>query len=463
MAILRNVITAAACLLLIPYTLADAPASDRGSRAALASRIDEYMTANRQAELFMGSVLVARGGQVLVSKGYGLADVDHEILNTPTTRFHIGSLDKQFTAVLILWLRERGKLTVDDPVRNHLPECPEKWRAITIRHLLGHTSGILNLTDLPDYFEKRALPSFAPQALARIREMPLRFRPGERFEYSNTNYALLHQIAERVSGRPFASLLQEVVLDPLKMADTGSYVRPGIRHLIVKRRASGYTDGRGPLEGAPWVYPFGMYSTVEDLLRWDQALAQGTLLPKTALEAEFTRGPEGYGLGWFVGNRSGHRVLTHGGNTPGFGLTFTRYPDDQVTIIVASNLDTAPTARIADDLAAMVVFGEEIRPPQRRTTIVVDPRWFSAYVGRYRHTKDHSWVITITQEEGLLWNRLSDTPGSTEMVLRPLSETRFFNKTFVLYEITFLRDREGRVARLVAEGPWGRGEFERIE
>ena len=337
------------------------------------------------------------------------------------------SLDKQFTAVLILWLRERGKLTVEDPVRNHLPGCPERWREVTIRHLLGHTSGISNLTELPDYFEKRALPSFAPQALARIGEMPLRFRPGERFEYSNTNYELLHQIAERVSGRPFASLLQEVVLDPLKMADTGSYVRPGIRHLIVKRGASGYTDGRGPLEGAPWVYPFGMYSTVEDLLRWDQALARGTLLPKTALEAAFTRGPGGYGLGWFVGNRSGHRVLTHGGNTPGFGLTFTRYPDDQVTIIVASNLDTAPAARIADDLAAMVVFGEEIRPPRRRKTIVVDPRSFDAYVGRYRHTKDRSWVITIPQEEGQLWNRLSDTPGWTEMVLRPLSETRFFN------------------------------------
>src|SRR4029077_18224074 len=101
------------------------------------------------------------------------------------------SLDKQFTAVLILWLRERGKLTVEDPVRKHLPECPERWREVTIRHLLGHTSGIPNLTELPDYFEKRGLPSFAPQALARIREMPLRFRPGERFEYSNTNYELL--------------------------------------------------------------------------------------------------------------------------------------------------------------------------------------------------------------------------------------------------------------------------------
>ena len=111
----------------------------------------------------------------------------------------------------------------------------------------------------------------------------------------------------------------------------------------------------------------------------------------------------------------------------------------------------------------MVVVGEEIRPPQRRKTVVVDPSSFDAYVGRYRHTKDSNWVITITKEEGQLWNRLSDTPGSTEMVLRPLSETRFFNKTFVLYEITFIRNREGRVTSLAAEGPWGHGEFERIE
>jgi hypothetical protein len=150
----------------------------------------------------------------------------------------------------------------------------------------------------------------------------------------------------------------------------------------------------------------------------------------------------------------------HGGNTPGFGLTFAVYPEDRVVIVVASNLDTAPTGRIHDDLAK-IVFGEKYQLPPRWKEISVDPGLYDGYVGRYRSTTDPQFVITITKENDRLWGRLGDDPGAATMVLRPLSETKYFNKMFVLYEATFVRDESGRVNRLIAEGPWGRQEFMR--
>ena len=149
-------------------------------------------------------------------------------------------------------------------------------------------------------------------------------------------------------------------------------------------------------------------------------------------------------------------------NIPGYGMTFALYLDDKLVIVVASNLDTAPTSRIHDDLAA-IVFGEKYQFPPKWNPIKVDSKIYDGYVGRYQKTDDPKFIITITREDDQLWNRLGDSPGAATMVLRPLSETKFFNKMFVLYEVTFIVDGEGRATSLIAEGPWGRGEFKKIE
>jgi CubicO group peptidase (beta-lactamase class C family) len=457
----RLFISVAGWFLLAANCLAQTNALEQKS---VAPELDKYMSAMTNSGLFMGAVLVARDGKVLLSKGYGMANLEYDIPNSPHTKFDIGSVSKTFTATLILMLQEKGRLNVQDSICKYLDDCPDAWREITIYHLLTHTSGITNYTDLPDQFEMRALESFIPDAIRRIKQMPLQFKPGEKFSYSNTGYKLLHQVIEKASGKPFGAFLQESILDPLKMKDTGVFEKPGVRHLIVKTRAEGYTDGRGPLEIAPWVYPNyggGIYSTVEDMYLWAQSFFTGRLLSKETLAAAFTPFKGGYGYGWFIFNKAKHKFVMHGGNIPGYGLTFALYPDDKL-IIVAGNLDTAATSRIHDDLAA-IVFGEKYQVPPKWSAVKVDPKIYDRYVGRYQKTDDPKFVITITKENDQLWNRLGYDPGAATMVLRPLSETKFFNKMFVLYEATFVVDGKGQTTGLIAEGPWGRNEFKKIE
>jgi CubicO group peptidase (beta-lactamase class C family) len=462
----RSVVLRVTALIAVaPLLIITSPAQTRTSNQDLLGKIDDYMNATTGAGLFSGVVLIAREGKVLVSKGYGMANLEYDIPNTPSTKFDIASVSKTFTAALVLMLQERGRLSVQDPISKYLDEGPTAWADVTIHHLLTHTSGIMNYTDLPDQFELRALDSFIPDAMKRIKKMPLQFRPGENFSYSNTGYRLLHEIVEKASGKSFEAFLQENILGPLGMRNTGVFERPGIRHLIIKNRAAGYTDGVGPLEIAPWVHPSyggGMYSTVEDMNLWGQSFLSGKLLSKQTSDAAFTPFKGNYGYGWFIFDKAKHRFMMHGGNIPGFGLTFAIYPDDKLVIVVASNLDTAPTNRVQNDLVK-IVFGEKYEFPPAWKPVVVDASIYSRYVGRYQKTDDPKFIITITKENDQLWNRLGDDPGAATMVLRPLSETRFFNKMFVLYEVTFVKNDKGQVTGITADGPWGKGEFKRIE
>jgi hypothetical protein len=221
----------------------------------------------------------------------------------------------------------------------------------------------------------------------------------------------------------------------------------------------------GPLEIAPWVYRSyggGIYSTVEDMHLWGQAFFTDRLLSNRAANEMKTPVKGNYGYGWFIFNKAKHPFIMHGGNTPGSGVTLAIYPDDKVVIVVASNLDTAPTNRIHDDLAK-ILFGETVQHPPVWREIPVDPDIYDDYVGRYKSTSDPKFVITITKENDRLWNRLGDDPGAATMVLRPLSETKYFNKMFVLYEATFIKGPNGKVTGLVADGPWGKQEFKRTK
>jgi CubicO group peptidase (beta-lactamase class C family) len=446
---------------------ADSSAQSNATGQRPAAEIDKYMEAAAGSGLFMGAILVARDGKVLISKGYGMASLEYDVPNTSLSRFNIASVSKTFTATMILMLQDRGKLSVQDAICKYVDDCPDAWREITIHHLLTHSSGILNYTELPDQYELRALASFLPSAMNRIRTMPLQFKPGEKFSYSNTGYKLLHDIIVRVSGKSFEAFLQENILNPLRMRNTGVLVKPGIRQLVIKNRAAGYTDGVGPLENAPWVYPsyaggVGIYSDVEDLNLWGESWLTDKLLSRRTRDSAFTPFRGNYGYGWFVFDKAKHRFVMHGGNIPGYGLTFAIYPDDRLIIVVASNLDTAPTSRIHDDLVK-IVFGEKYELPPVWKTVAVNPKIYDSYVGRYQKIDDPNFVITITKENGQLWNRLGDSPGAATMVLRPLSETKYYNKMFVLYEATFMKNERGQVTSLVADGPWGRNEFRKIE
>jgi|DewCreStandDraft_5_1066085.scaffolds.fasta_scaffold00029_124 CubicO group peptidase (beta-lactamase class C family) len=418
----------------------------RGGAQDIASKIDEYMNAHVRVNRFSGAILVAREGKVLLSKGYGWANAEHEVPNTPQTKFRLGSITKQFTAMAILLLEERGRLKVHDPICTYVPNCPEAWREITIHHLLTHTSGIPNFTNFPDYAKTQCLPEPSPPAstLERFRDKPLDFPPGERMSYSNSGYIVLGYILEKVAGESYEAFLRKNIFEPLKMVNTGY----DTNRQILKHRASGYTWQGDALINAAYIdmtipHAAGaLYSTVEDLYLWDQALYTERLVSKTSLEKMFTPFKDDYAYGWIVTTHLGRKVIGHGGRINGFSTFLARYPDDKVLVVVLSNLESAPSGRIARDLAA-IVFGEPYGLPRERVAITLDPKIYDAYVGQYELAPN--LLLTITKAGDRLMLHVG---GQPPIELLPESETKFFLR-IVDAQITFVKNERGEVTHLL--------------
>src|SRR5579863_10487037 len=214
------------------------------------ARMDQVVQSYVSAKQFMGSVLVARGDDVLFSKSYGSANLEWNIPNAPSTKFRIGSMTKQFTAASVLLLEERGKLKVEDPVRKYMPDAPAAWDKITIYNVLTHTSGIPNFTSFPDYVRTESLPSPAEKTVERFRDKPLDFEPGTKFNYSNSGYVLLGYLIEKISGESYEKFLQENIFTPLQMKDSGY----DSNSAVIERRASGYAPSPAGPVNAEYVH-----------------------------------------------------------------------------------------------------------------------------------------------------------------------------------------------------------------
>jgi CubicO group peptidase (beta-lactamase class C family) len=333
--------------------------------ADLEKQVDEYAGVFVKMGRFSGSILVARDGQVLAAKGYGKANLEHGVPNTPRTKFRLGSITKQFTATAILQLEQRGKLSLEDPVKKHLSGAPSTWDRVTVHHLLTHTSGIPSYTDLPGYMKTMFMPVTVDEMIAKFRDLPLEFQPGEKFKYDDSGYFLLGAIIERVAGERYEDYVRKSIFEPLGMRDTG------YDHFetILPNRASGYIQAKGKVEHAAYLdmsqpYSAGsLYSTVEDLLIWDQALYTEKLLPKTVLERMFKPFKDNYAYGWTVDRAFNRKRIAHGGGINGFNTMISRFPDDRVLVVVLSNTETGDTGRMAQDLSAMV-FGEKYEAPK---------------------------------------------------------------------------------------------------
>jgi CubicO group peptidase (beta-lactamase class C family) len=333
----------------------------------VAAKLDEYMSALTKLGRFSGSVLVAREGRVLLAKGYGLANAEWDIPNTPATKFRLGSVTKQFTALAIMQLDEKGKLKVEDPVSKYVAECPPAWRKITIHHLLTHTSGIPSFTSFPDYVATMNQRSPVSKTVERFKGKPLDFEPGEKFQYSNSGYVLLGYILEKVAEQEYGEYLEQNVFGPLKMRNSGYDSSAA----ILKQRASGYMRRAGNLANALYIdmtvpHAAGaLYSTVEDLLLWDQALDTEKLVSKKSLERIFTPFKSDYAYGWFVAKKHNRKYIGHAGGINGFATMIERYPDGKVAVIVLSNVEGSAVGPAARDLAA-IVFGEKYEMPGER-------------------------------------------------------------------------------------------------
>jgi CubicO group peptidase (beta-lactamase class C family) len=327
------------------------------------AEIEGYFEDWENKSLFSGVVLIAQHGNILLSQGYGMADRQQNIPNTPQTCFRIASLTKQFTAMTILILEEQGKLTVQDLICSYITNCPKAWEEITIHHLLTHSSGIPNLTSLPGYRSSRSTPSAPLETIARFKDLALNFPPGEKFSYSNSGYILLGYIIEQVSSKPYEEVLQEVIFSPLKLKNTGydhnaNELAVGYSSMVSSLPAD-YIDMTIPFSA------YALYSTVEDLYRWEQALYTEQLLSKTYLDQMFTQQlllPDnpvlGYGYGWLIWKGPGPRSAFHFGSIEGFASYIARYPDDRITIILLSNIQNATFDTIIDILHKKI-FGEE--------------------------------------------------------------------------------------------------------
>lgn len=431
------------CLLFVSFAMGQ-NAETKLTDQQLTEKFNEYMNAAVKVDGFSGSVLVARGGKPVFSKGYGMANIEWDVPNSPESVYRLGSVTKQFTAMAITMLQERGKLNVNDPLCKYIADCPAAWKPITVKNLLTHTSGIPNYTEFSDFVKTTVMPVTTAEMTDLLKTKPLNFAPDEKYAYSNSGYYLLGVIIEKVSDKTYADFLQENIFTPLGMKNTG-FDDP---LKIIKNRAAGYQRVAGKIMNASYTdmsvpYAAGsLYSTTGDLLLWDQALYTEKLVSRKSLDEIFTPYKSGYGYGWGIGKRFEHRSISHGGGIYGFATDISRYPYDNVTVIVLTNIQGSPAGRVSNDLAA-IVFGAKYEIPQERREIALDAKTLEKYVGEYK-IEQPSVGLNILIEDGKLFGQLN---GQSKFALAPETETKFFSKD-VGATITFTKDADGKVTGL---------------
>jgi CubicO group peptidase (beta-lactamase class C family) len=405
--------------------------------------IETYLDACHEVNKFHGTVLIAHDGNILFKKGYGMANIEFDIPNSPEMIFQIGSITKQFTATCIMQLKEKGLLSVDDSISKYLPDYPKEVADIvTIHHLLTHTSGIVSYTSLGDLMMKRSVAMELNDLIDTFKDLPLEFTPGSKMSYCNSGYLLLGAIIENVSGISYENYLQENIFIPLGMKNSG-YCH---RDIILKNRASGYMENEnGELINAGFVHmsvPFAggaLYSTVEDMLLWDQALYTEKILKKSSLEKMFTPFLDNYAYGWGVRDVNGRKLIRHGGGIDGFVTQFDRWVDDKYCVVVFSNNENASADDIATGLSK-IIFNESYDVPIIKTPIAMDSKEYTEYAGVFEIKEDSYRVVTTDGEK-----IYSQRDGGRRFEVFPESKDKFFFEHDHNVTLKFVRDNNGKV------------------
>ena len=339
---------------------------DRAQTGAAADAVAAYVKAEMQRQHIPGlSLLVVRNGQIVRAEGYGLANVELQVPVKPETVFQSGSVGKQFTATAIMMLVEEGKIGLDDPLTKYFPSAPSRWNEVTVRELLSHTAGF---GDYPKDFDFRK--DWTEQGeLKMVEGIPLSFPPGTKWAYSNLGYLTLGILIHRVTGEFYGDFLQARIFQPLDMRST----RIISEAEIVPNRAAGYRLVKGELKNQEWVAPAinttadgSLYFSILDLAKWDAALYTEKLLKRSSLDLMWTPvklksgepNKGGYGLGWFIERRDGHRCIHHNGAWQGFETAIDRYVDDQLTVVALANLAGAQPGEITRHVAEMYLAGK---------------------------------------------------------------------------------------------------------
>jgi CubicO group peptidase (beta-lactamase class C family) len=430
---------------------------------SIATKADQYLTTWAKQGRFSGTVLLAKDGKVVLRKSYGMANYELGVPNTPDTVYRIGSITKSFTALAVLQVEEKGLLKVTDPARKYVPEIPAGWGDITIHQLLCHMSGI------PDFMNAKAYEDFADpkhiaNALMEYAEKPLLSKPGEVLRYSNSGYALLGRIIEKVSGKSYEEYLTENILRPAGMEHTAVDHTPD----MVPHRANGYRwDGEAVINAAigdpDHTYAAGaLRSTVDDMYRFDRALKEGKLFSKAITNKAWTAyghwaapppfpADADYGYGWMIGQEFGHRYVGHGGWVNGFVSQFNRYPDDDAVLIVLWNFETSNNIFLSKDLAA-ILFGQKYELPVLRPITHPSAPTLARYEGDFQMGP---LTVKITLRNGKLYVLGTGQPVPYGLIAT--SDTEFYcNDTPAL--IRFVADEKGNPDKVAIK--MGDKEFE---
>jgi CubicO group peptidase (beta-lactamase class C family) len=331
------------------------------------AKVDDFIKSEMQRQRIPGvSLAVVKDGRIILAKGYGYANVEHQVPVKPETVFQSGSVGKQFTATAVMLLVEEGKINLDEKIGKYLGNVPDSWQQITVRNLLTHTAG---LTDYPKDFDFRR-DYTEDELLQRAQAVPVAFQPGERWQYSNLGYITLGILIHKVTGKFYGEFLQQRIFKPLGMT-TARIISEAD---IVPNRAAGYRLAGGELKNQTWVSPSlnttadgSLYLSSLDMAKWDAALYDEKILKRTSIEQMWTPvklkngKTHPYGFGWGLGEINRRRVLSHEGAWQGFTASITRYPEDRFTITVFANLAEANQDRLTRGVVR--IYNPELVPP----------------------------------------------------------------------------------------------------
>lgn len=423
--------------------------SSLSSDKDISKKLDDYLTAEQKLYNFSGSVLVAKGGNILLDKGYNMSNFDQNIKNTPYTTFAIGSMTKQFTATAIMQLVEKGLINEQDEVSKYIPDFPNGDK-ITIDNLLTHTSGLADVT--PTLLNMKLEDSKKVENIINLfKNKPLYFKPGTKFKYSNSGYILLGYIVEKVSGMSYADYLQNNIFKPLNMNHTGM----GYNGPIKNYNSNGYT---GYLDVSPIsdksslnaLYGAGaLYSCTEDLYKWDRSLKEHKLLTEKTLDKMFSKhvamsdgdDSEYYGYGWMIyDSPAGHEIF-HGGNVLGFTSNIERIPDKDLTIIILSNIGYYHVNSINNALIN-ICLGYKYEMPKAKEVIKLDDTLLNSYVGEYSF--ETLGNVSITNEDGHLYVNFTGLP---KYEMFPESKNKFYLRSFDV-TLTVNTNEKGQVTSI---------------
>jgi CubicO group peptidase (beta-lactamase class C family) len=421
--------------------------ADISSAQTLDRNFEEYLDAAQRVLNFSGAVLVAKDGQVLFTKGYGMADISSSRPNAPETKYMMGSVTKQFTATAIMQLAEKKLLNLDDPIGKHLPDYPQPAaEGVTIYHLLTHTSGITEYTDLPRFDEMYTKAVRPEDVVSIFKDLPLLFEAGSEWRYSNSGYYLLGFIIEKVSGETYGEYMRKHVFEPLGMSNTS--FPHGFADLPGSARGHRF-DSASTLAPEVVVHsnlPYsagGLYSTVGDMAKWDRGLRNGTLLSPESLTRMFTPYKDHYGCGWFIDTLYGHQLAFHGGGGGGFRSSFMRFVDEPFCVVVFGNNDAGSVDRIGNGLAA-IACGQPYDVPTIRTPIAIESGILEDYVGDYEAGPDKYRLVT-REGDSLFVQRTS----GARSLLHAEAKDKFFYDSDHSVTLTFVRGTAGKVTEQI--------------